>query len=249
MSRTFASTRFHRSVSGGSRSRVPRTAFSIVVRGQGLGFRDQWPAPMNAGYLTLSLWPLLPFFQILFLIADVVLAVLQDHLLVLVAEGFAEFSRHAHPQRARLNDRAFRDQGSGGDDRAGANARSIQDDHAHPDEAPVFYDATVKRDRVSDRHPIADNYRPLSEHAVQHAAILDVAVGADADHMHVAAYHGVHPDTGVFAQHDVANHLRRFVDVTGSRDRRADAFVGADHSSSKKPPAGGLSAAGPIAHG
>ena len=82
---------------------------------------------------------------------------------------------------------------------------------------------------VADRHPIADDHRPLVQHAVQHAAILDVAVGAHADEVHIAAQHGVHPDAGVLAQGDVADQLRRFVDVARRRDGGTNSFVRAEH--------------------
>jgi len=45
-------------------------------------------------------------------------------------------------------------------------------------------------------------------HAVQDGAVLHVAVGADTDGVDVAADDGVHPDAGVLAEHDVADHLR-----------------------------------------
>ena len=59
--------------------------------------------------------------------------------------------------------------------------------------------------------------------------------GADADGVHVAAHHRVHPHAGVVAQLDVADDLRGGVDVDALAQPRTDAFVGTKHALSRKP--------------
>jgi hypothetical protein len=74
----------------------------------------------------------------------------------------------------------------------------------------------------------------LVQHSVQHAAILNIAVRANADEVHIAAQHGVHPHAGVFSQHHIADQLRRLVDIAGRRHRGRVSLVGADHVSSSR---------------
>ena len=66
-------------------------------------------------------------------------------------------------------------------------------------------------------------------HAVEDAVVLNVGVVADADLMDVTAEDGVHPDAGVFAEHDVADELGGVVDVASVGELGGDAFVGEDH--------------------
>ena len=82
---------------------------------------------------------------------------------------------------------------------------------------------------MSDGHVLADKDAVLLLHTVQHAAILHVGMRAQADGMDVAAKDGVHPDAGIFAEHDVADQLRRLIDKTRLRHRRRNALVGANH--------------------
>jgi hypothetical protein len=51
----------------------------------------------------------------------------------------------------------------------------------------------------------------------------------DANLVDIAPKDGVHPDTGVLAEDDVADELRGIVDVRGVGELGSDAFVGADH--------------------
>src|SRR6267378_216393 len=52
---------------------------------------------------------------------------------------------------------------------------------------------------------------------------------AHANLVYIAAKDGVHPDTGVLADDDVADELGGVVDVAGFGELGRDAFVGADH--------------------
>lgn len=172
--------------------------------------------------------------QVLRLVFQIILGVAQDGLLVFGAELFAELAGDAHPQRLRLYRRAFRDHRPGGDDAPAPDARAVQDDAAHADEAAVLDGAAVQRDGVADGDPLAEDDLVLVAHAVQHAVVLDVGVGAHADGGHVAAQHGAHPDARVLAEGDIADELRGFVHVGRLGDARRDAFVIADHVGSRK---------------
>src|SRR6266404_2686080 len=66
-------------------------------------------------------------------------------------------------------------------------------------------------------------------HAVEDAVVLNVGIVAHADLVYVAAEDGVHPDTGVLANDDVADEVGGVVDVAGFGELGSDAFVGADH--------------------
>ena len=69
---------------------------------------------------------------------------------------------------------------------------------------------------------------PLLLHPVQHAVVLDVGIGPDTDLVHIPTHDGVHPDRCMLTQHDVANNLRRLIDVTTGGNRWLDAFVGSN---------------------
>ena len=66
-------------------------------------------------------------------------------------------------------------------------------------------------------------------HAVQNAIVLNVGIMSNADLMNIAAQHGIHPDTGMFANGNVSDELGRIVDVASFGKLWRDAFVGADH--------------------
>src|SRR5579859_6250536 len=64
---------------------------------------------------------------------------------------------------------------------------------------------------------------------MQHRIVLNVALVADANYVHVATCRDVRPDAGAFADHDVSNHLRALIDVSGSGDLGYDAAIGTNH--------------------
>ena len=68
---------------------------------------------------------------------------------------------------------------------------------------------------MPDRHVVADGRRVRPAHDVDDGAVLDVAAAADADPVHVAADHDVHPDAARLADLDVADDLRAVVHVRG----------------------------------
>src|SRR6478736_5071187 len=141
-------------------------------------------------------------------VIKIILAIHHDRLLRLfVINLLFEFSGNAHPQRIRLNHRAFRNDRAGGDDAAFADFGVVQDDAAHADQAAVANGAAVQRDGVPHGDPVPHGNAVFVAHAVEHAAILHVGVFANADGKDVAADDGVHPDAGVFADLNVANDL------------------------------------------
>src|SRR5205807_7668997 len=91
---------------------------------------------------------------------------------------------------------------------------------------------TVQRDRMSHGYVLADVDAVLAFHAVEHAAVLDIRVCADADLADISAHDGAHPDGGMLAEHDITDNLRRVVDVAGGGDGGAYAFIGSNHGSS-----------------
>jgi hypothetical protein len=64
---------------------------------------------------------------------------------------------------------------------------------------------------------------------MQHGVVLDICVSAYADGMNIAANHGIHPDTGVFAKYHIANHLRGNIHVASAGNGGQDALVGPNH--------------------
>ncbi len=74
--------------------------------------------------------------------------------------------------------------------------------------------AAVQHGLVTDGHFIADQQRKTVRVEgtgvgdVQHAAVLHAGAGADADAVHVAAYHGQRPDGAVGADFDVTDNHR-----------------------------------------
>ena len=85
---------------------------------------------------------------------------------------------------------------------------------------------------MPNRNVVANKDSVFLFHPMQHAAILNVGVVADADRINVPAQHRIHPNTGVLAQFDVADDLRGGVYIAGLGDFRCHAFVGANHAGS-----------------
>lgn len=123
----------------------------------------------------------------------------------------------------------FRDDGTGGDDGAFANAGIVENDGADADEAGVFNNAAVYSCVVADGDRISHDDGVFVAHAVEHGTILDVAAGADANGMNIPAQDGIHPDAGVFTEGHIADDLCRDVYVTGIGINRGMALVRADH--------------------
>src|ERR1700674_4194557 len=167
--------------------------------------------------------------QVRLLVAQVIVDVAKDCLLVFFVEAAAECSWGTHPEGIRLDNRFLGEQGTGGDDGAGSDDGAVEDDGAHADEAAGFDGAAVEDGVVAYGDIVANVNAVLFFHAVEHAVVLNVGVVADADLVNVAAEDGVHPDARVFAENDVADELGGVVDVAGVGELGSDAFVGADH--------------------
>jgi len=167
--------------------------------------------------------------QVRLLVAQVIIDVAEDCLLVFFIQVAAEFSWGAHPEGVRFYDRFLRDQGAGGDDGARSDDGAVEDDGAHADEAAGFDFAAVEDDVVAHGDVVANVDAILFFHAVENGVVLNVGVMADADLVDVAAEDGVHPDAGVLAENDVADELGGVVDIGGVGELGGDAVVGADH--------------------
>src|SRR6516164_2728941 len=168
--------------------------------------------------------------QILILIPKIIPRVAQDGFLIRRLELAAKFSRGAHPERFGFDDGFLRDQRTGRDDRSRANACPVQDGGAHADQAAVFDNASVQRNRVADGDIFSDVDAVLLLHAVQNRTILHVGMGPNPDLMYVTAQDSVHPHAGVFAEPDVADDLCRQVDVAGCRNRWMLSLEGTNHA-------------------
>ena len=82
---------------------------------------------------------------------------------------------------------------------------------------------------MADGDPVAHDHRIEIALAVEDGAVLDVGVGADADGVHVAAQHGVHPHRGALAERHVADELRGKIDVATGGNLGQPPLVAADH--------------------
>ena len=169
--------------------------------------------------------------QVGFLVLVVVLGVAAQAGALLLGDEAQHLARQAHHQAARRDLHALRDEAAGRDDALVADARVVEDRGAHPDQAVGADPAAVQRDRVADRHVVGEHRRVQVLEDVHDAVVLDVGVGADPDRVDVAAHDGVHPDAGVVAQLDVADHLGRGVDVHALAQLRPDALVRTNHGS------------------
>ena len=89
--------------------------------------------------------------------------------------------------------------------------------------------APVQRHRVPHGHVLADHAREVGPLDVDHAVVLDVGAGADADGVHVTADYAVHPDAGVGTELDVADHLGRVVHPGAVAELRPGSLVGSYH--------------------
>ena len=65
----------------------------------------------------------------------------------------------------------------------------------------------MQGDRMAHRDILAHINAVQLLHAVEHGAILHIGMSADADFVHIAAQHGIHPDARVFAKHHVPDQL------------------------------------------
>src|SRR5258708_10782428 len=167
--------------------------------------------------------------QVRLRVSHVIVDVAEDCFLVLLFQAASKFSRGAHPEGVRLDNRLLREQGTGGDNGSRSDDRALEDDGAHADKAASFDRAAVEDGVVSHCDIVAHVNAVLSFHAVEDGVVLNVGIMADTDVLYVAPEYGVHPDARVLADNDVAAELGGVVDVAGFRELGGDAFVGTDH--------------------
>ncbi len=132
----------------------------------------------------------------------------------------------AHEEAAGRDFGTFRDEGAGGDDGAGADFCAVENDRAHADEAARFDGAAVEDDAVADGDIVAEDERVRVAHDVKDGAVLDIAAGADADEVDVAADDDAGPDAGVGGDGYVTDDDGLRIDVGGIGDARGAAAVG-----------------------
>ena len=82
---------------------------------------------------------------------------------------------------------------------------------------------------VADGDHLADDDRVDVAHAVENGAVLHVGFSSDADGIDVSADDGVHPDAGLFSEHDVADNLCGWIDIASFADDRHFALVTPNH--------------------
>jgi hypothetical protein len=151
-------------------------------------------------------------------VVKVVLGVLQYQGAIRVSQRAAYLAGNTCDERVRRNDGLLRNDCSGGDDGALADPGVVQDGGADADEDGIFKYTSMHGGIVADRHHLANDHWIKMAHSVEHGTILDIAFGADADGVHISSYDRVHPHAGVFAQDDIADYLRRGIDITACWD-------------------------------
>ncbi len=129
----------------------------------------------------------------------------------------------------RRNLGAFGHHRARGNHRAFSYFRAIQHHGGDSDQAFILDGAAVQHHHVAHGDAIADVQRKLPGVAMQDRIVLNVALVADTNCIHVAARSDVRPDAGAFADHHVSNHLRALIDVSGSGDLGYDAAIGTNH--------------------
>lgn len=158
------------------------------------------------------------FGQVLVLELHVVAGAVGEECVFLVVQQPGLFHRAAHVQVATDQALARRYQAAGADDHFVLDDGAVHDGAAHADQDAVAQGAAMQHDLVTDGHFVTDDQRETVrvEGAcvgdVQHAAVLHAGARADADAVHVAAYHGQRPDRTVFTDFHVPQHHRRPVD-------------------------------------
>ena len=101
---------------------------------------------------------------------------------------------------------ALGDQRAGADEAVVADLRAVKDGGAHADQRAVADGAAVEDGAVADGAAGTDRQRRAGI-GMEHAEVLDVGAGAEADALVVAADHHAEPDADLFAQFDIADDL------------------------------------------
>jgi hypothetical protein len=130
-----------------------------------------------------------------------------------------------------------------------ADAAAVEQDGAHPDEAPVLDGAAVDDGLCPTVtwSPITVGW--VSRITWTRARILDVGPGPDPDRVDVTPHDDVHPDAALRADVDVADDLRAHVHVRGRVNRGMDGPERSEHLASNYKGCGPIGgAAGTGAH-
>ncbi len=158
------------------------------------------------------------FGQVLVLELYVVAGAVGEERALFVVQQPGLFHRAAHVQVTTDQAFARRYQAAGTDDYFVLDDGAIHDGAAHADQDAVAQGAAMQHHFVADGHLVTDDQRETVrvERAgvgdVQHAGVLHAGACADADAVHVAAYHCHRPDRAVFTDLHVAQHHCRAVD-------------------------------------
>src|SRR5262245_4993428 len=122
----------------------------------------------------------------------------------------------AHDDRVRWDDGAVGDKAVAGHDRILADHHPLHHRGADADQAMVADAAAVQHDPMRDRAIVADDRRqPIAD--VHHHMILQIAAAADAHKVALGANDGARPETGMFADLDLAKNAGAAIDIGGLR--------------------------------
>ena len=92
----------------------------------------------------------------------------------------------------------------------------------------------MESDVVSNRDPLADIHGILIAHSVKHTAVLNIGISSDANGMHIAPHHGIHPYAGLLPHDDVSNNLSRLIDIARLWNNGTDPLIGPYHDAPNK---------------
>ena len=135
-----------------------------------------------------------------------------------------------HDHRSGRHHEVFRNQRAGSHDRPCADAAAVQQNRAHPDQAPILDGAAMHDRAVSDRHIVADDGWMGITHDMDEGEVLNIGARADADGVDVASHDHVHPHAALWPEMHVTDDLSAAVHEGRRVDSRIDRTVGAEHT-------------------
>jgi hypothetical protein len=151
-------------------------------------------------------------------VIEVVLGVLEDQGTIRVSQGTPNLTGNTGDEGVGRNNGLLWNDCSGRNDGALADSSVIQNGRTNADENSVFEDAPMHGGVVADGDHLADDYRIEMAHSVQNGAVLNIALRADADRIHIAPYDRIHPHAGMLAQDDISDNLRGGINIAACRD-------------------------------
>ena len=162
-------------------------------------------------------------------VIEIIAGITPYQLKVRIPQNPPNLPRNPSNQRPRRNNRPLRNNRSGSNNRPRPNLRPIQNNSPNANQHIVLQNAPMNRGIMPNRDTIANNHGIHVPLPMNNGAILHIRPRPNANLVHIAPNHSIHPDAGALAKNNISKHLRRGIDIASRGNGRVMALIRTKH--------------------